>query len=61
MKLKIEIELGNDALLSYIDIANILDEEVVRRLEVREGEISPLSFNIKDYNGNYVGEFTIEE
>ena len=62
MKVKIEIELGNEAMQTNADVAEVLTAVAMRiddmgGLEMEIGEFD--GFTIKDRNGNAVGKLKV--
>jgi hypothetical protein len=59
MKLKIEIEFGNDAMQTYGEAVYVINEALARRAELapKVGDYGSLF----DVNGNYVGTWIVRK
>jgi len=57
-KYKLEIELGNEAMLSGADVADAL-RAVADRIDVDQPMIEQHNYGISDRNGNRVGTWSV--
>lgn len=60
MKFKLEIELGNDAMLTAWDVGNAVSNAMKRRLTGNTTLIAGDRGRIVDVNGNKVGSWVVE-
>lgn len=60
MKFKLEIELGNDAMLTAWDVGNAVSNAMKRRIAGNTTLIAGDRGHIADVNGNKVGSWVVE-
>ena len=60
MKFKLEIELGNDAMLTAWDVGNAVSSAMKRRIAGNTILIAGDRGRIADVNGNKVGSWVVE-